>query len=226
VVAGHRQHIADASTLKLGPQARVGAVDLVAGYPCRWDAGIQGTAEHGLGQGRLGGEPNLVGDARGLQAFRILDPASGHIQLPVDHGVPSIGGVQEVDGDLGVLDAAGGAGVLALHPNRLQALLEVAGLVDDQHRLGIAQVLDHISAHVVADPVVVPYRPTEQVLHPIGAGVPGVLSDRPAVLSWQIGQQPEHERPGPLAWLHPAEPPRDPAQQLLQARLPAGRVYL
>jgi hypothetical protein len=38
------------------------------------------------------------------------------IQLPVDHGVPGIGGVEQVDGDLGVLDPAGGAGVLALHP--------------------------------------------------------------------------------------------------------------
>ena len=60
-------------------------------------------------------------------------------------------------------------------------------------------------------PVVVPHRPTEQVLHPIRAGVPGVLGDRPAVLARQIRQQPEHERLGPLSWLHPAEPPRDPA---------------
>jgi hypothetical protein len=82
VVAGHRQHIADASALKLGQQPGVG----------------------------------LVGDTRDRQAFRILDPASGHRQLPVDHGVPGIGGVEQVDGDLGVLDVAGGAGVLALHP--------------------------------------------------------------------------------------------------------------
>jgi hypothetical protein len=50
--------------------------------------------------------------------------------------VPGIAGVEEVDGDLGVLDAARGAGVLALHPHRLDALLEIPGLVDDQHRLG------------------------------------------------------------------------------------------
>jgi hypothetical protein len=29
---------------------------------------------------------------------------------------PGIGGVEQVDGDLGVLDVAGGADVLALHP--------------------------------------------------------------------------------------------------------------
>jgi hypothetical protein len=35
-----------------------------------------------------------------------------------------------------------------------------------------------------------------------------------------------HERPGPLAWLYPAEPVRDPAQQLLHPCLPAARVNL
>ena len=87
-------------------------------------------------------------------------------------------------------------------------------------------MLHDIGAHVVADPVVVPHRPTQQVLHPIRAGIAGMLGDRPAVLTWQLRQQPKHERPGPPAWLHPAEPARDPAQQLLQPRLPSGRVYL
>jgi len=87
-------------------------------------------------------------------------------------------------------------------------------------------VLYDIGAHVVADPVVVPHRPTQQVLHPIGAGIAGVLGDRPAVLMRQLRQQPQHERPGPPARLDPAKPARDPTQQLLQASLPSGRVYL
>jgi hypothetical protein len=139
---------------------------------------------------------------------------------------PAIGGVEEVDGDLGILDAARGAGVLALHPHRLDALLEIPGLVDDQHRLGVAQVLDQVVAEVIADPVVVPHGSGEQVLHPIRAGIAGVLGDRPVVLAGQLGQQPQHERPGPSAWLHPPEPAGDPAQQLLQPRLPSARVNL
>jgi hypothetical protein len=117
-----------------------------------------------------------------------------------------------------------GAGVLALHAYGLGALLEIPGLVDDQHRLGVAKALDQIGAEVIADAVVVPHRPAEQMLHPIRAGVADLLGDRPAVLARQVGQQPAHERPGPPAWLHPAEPARDPAQQLVQARLPSGRV--
>jgi len=140
--------------------------------------------------------------------------------------VPDIAGVDQVDRDLGVLDATRGAGVLALHPHRLDALLEIPSLVDHQHRLGIAQVLDHIGAHVVADRVLIPHGTSEQVLHPVRAGVAGVLSDRPAVLAWQLRQQPQNERLGPPAWLHSPEPPRDPAQQLLQPYLPSGRIYV
>jgi hypothetical protein len=111
-------------------------------------------------------------------------------------------------------------------PDRVGALLEIPRLVDHQHRGGVAEMLDQVGAEVVADPVVVPHRPTQQVLPPVRGGVPGVLGERPAVLVGQLRQQPEHERPGPPAGLHPAKPARDPAQQLLQARLPAGRIYL
>jgi hypothetical protein len=64
------------------------------------------------------------------------------------------------------------------------------------------------------------------VLHPVRAGIAGVLGERPAVLSGQVGQQPMHQRPGPPSRLYPAEPASDPAQQLLQARLPPGGINL
>jgi hypothetical protein len=208
--------MADPASLQLGPQPGIGAVDLVAGHPGGRDAGVQGAGQHLGGQRRLGGKPYLVRDARSRQPFRILDPASGRIQLPVNHGVPGIGGVHQVDSDLGILHAARSASVLALHPHRLAALPEIPGLVEDQHRLRVAERLDQVGAEVIADPVVVPHRTAQQVLHPIRGGVAGVLGDRPAVLARQVGQQPVHERPGPPAWLHPREPARDPAQQLLQ----------
>jgi hypothetical protein len=173
---------------------------------------------------RLGGKPDLVGDTRGPAAFRIPGPDPGHIQLPVDHPMPGSAGIGQEDRDLGVLHPTGGAGVLALHPHRAGAFLEIPGLVDDQHRLRVTEMLHQVGAHIVADPVVVPHRPGQQVLHPIRAGIPGVLGQRPAVLAGQVGQQPAHQRPGPPARLHPAEPARDPAQQLLQPRMPAGRV--
>jgi hypothetical protein len=52
------------------------------------------------------------------------------------------------------------------------ALLEVPGLIDHQHRARVAEVLDHQGAHVVADPVVVPDRPGQQVLHAVRVAWP------------------------------------------------------
>jgi hypothetical protein len=110
-------------------------------------------------------------------------------------------------------------------PHRGGALLQIAGLVDDQHRLRVAEVLHEVGAHVVADRVLVPDGPGEQVLHPVAAGVAGVLGDRPAVLAWQVRQESKHERLSALAWPHPAKSACDPAQQLVQPRLPPGRRY-
>jgi MmyB-like transcription regulator ligand binding domain len=76
---------------------------------------------------------------------------------------------------LGVLDPSSGAGVLALHADRGGALLEIAGLVDDQRRLLVAQVLHDMAADVVADGIVVPDRAGQQVLHPIGVESPAFL---------------------------------------------------
>jgi hypothetical protein len=106
------------------------------------------------------------------------------------------------------------------------ALLQIAGLVDDQRRLWVAKVGDHVVADIVADLVFVPHRPRQEVLHPVGAVVADVFSDRPAVPAGQVRQQPAHECPGPPAQVGPGKPASDPAQQLLEQLLPAGWVYL
>jgi two-component system nitrate/nitrite response regulator NarL len=58
----------------------------------------------------------------------------------------------EEHAELPVLDPAGGADTLALHPGGADALLQKAGLVDDQHPTRLAEVLDHKAAQVVANP--------------------------------------------------------------------------
>ncbi|GAA3503338.1 hypothetical protein GCM10019016_104480 [Streptomyces prasinosporus] len=110
------------------------------------------------------------------------------MERAIDGGVSVAGGVGEVDGDLGVLDPPGGAGVLALDADGAGALLQVAGLVHHQHGLVVGQVLQHERAQVVPDEVGVPSGAAEQVLQTVGWGVPGVLGDRPAVLARQARQ--------------------------------------
>jgi hypothetical protein len=93
MIAGDRQHVADAAGLELGAQGGVGAVGLVAGDPGGRDAGVQRAGEHLGGQGWLGGKPDLVGDAGSAAAVGIAGPGAGQVQLPVDDGVAAAAGV-------------------------------------------------------------------------------------------------------------------------------------
>ena len=130
--------------------------------------------------------------------------------------MPALGGIDQVDPDLGVLDPAGGAGVLALHPDGVGALLQIAGLVHHQHRVGIGEVIHDVSAQVVTHRVGVPGRASQQVLHAVRRRLTGVLGDRPAVHPRQPGQQPQHEQPDPPTRFNPGEPARDPLHQLVE----------
>jgi hypothetical protein len=94
-------------------------------------------------------------------------------------------GIGEKHPDLAVLDAPGGAGVLAFDARRLVALLEKAGLIQHQHGVRIAEMLDHIGAQVIAHRIGLPVHAGEEVLHAIGAGVPCRFCQMPAVLALQ-----------------------------------------
>ncbi|GAA2363331.1 hypothetical protein GCM10009854_48810 [Saccharopolyspora halophila] len=79
-------------------------------------------------------------------------------------------------------------------------------LGNDQHPVGLAEMLHNVIAHVIADPVLVPIRPPQQPLHTIRNDLTGLLSDRPPVLPFQ----PRHILTHPRPRLRTHEPPRDP----------------
>jgi len=83
-------------------------------------------------------------------------------------------------------------------------------------------LLADIRAQIIADAVGVPLGACEQVLHPVRCGMPG---DCPAVLGRQFRQQAQHERSGPVPWLHLAETSPGPGHQLIEYLQPAARVY-
>lgn len=98
------------------------------------------------------------------------------------------------------------------------------GLIDHQHRASITQVVDHVAAQLIADAFAVPNRARQQMLHPIRTGVPGMLSDRPAVHPRQSGHQPQKERPDSSPRLHPPESATDPGHQFIEPDLPPKRI--
>src|SRR3954464_4721698 len=100
--------------------------------------------------------------------------------------MPAGAGIAQVHGDLRVLDTPGGAGVLPLHTDRVRPLLHVPGLVDDQYRTGLAEVLDDVVAQILLDAVGVPSGPRQQMLHPIG-GVASPAGSSIVKLFWGGG---------------------------------------
>ena len=124
-------------------------------------------------------------------------------------------GIGEKHPDLTVLDAAGGAGVLAFDAGRLVALLEKAGLVEHQHGVRIAEMLDDIGAQVIAHGVGIPVHAGEEILHAIGAGIAGGFRQVPAVLALERREQALQIGPGAAAWFDAAEPGSNPGDEII-----------
>jgi hypothetical protein len=78
----------------------------------------------------------------------------------------------------GTIGAARGVGVLPLHPCRAGALLQETGVVHDQDRLGITEVLDHVTAHVVENLIGVPFDPVQHPLDVVRAAMTGFFGGR------------------------------------------------
>jgi hypothetical protein len=97
-------------------------VDLVTGDPLSVHPGVQSTGDHLPGQFRLGREHQLLGHPGSPSPVGVGGPDLREVELPVDEGMPGIGGISQKHRDLAVLDSPGRAGVLALHPDRADAL--------------------------------------------------------------------------------------------------------
>jgi hypothetical protein len=164
---------------KMSARPSGAAVDLVAGYPCGLVAGVQKPG--GRTSAGSGSVVKVVplGEARGAAAAGVVP---GRLRC----GRACLR--NQGDGDLRVLDPAGGSGVSAPDADRARALLHIAGLVDDQHRPVVVRVLHHVAAHVVADLIGIPLGPAQRVPHAVRSGLASPVGDGPAVLARQAGQ--------------------------------------
>jgi hypothetical protein len=123
-------------------------------------------------------------------ARRILGPSLGQIQRPVDKGVPLARDIGREYADLAVGDLARRTRVLPRHAAGGLALLQKAGLVNDQNGVIRRQVFERILAHHVAQRIGLPAAPPQDRLLPPGAGVTGSLGAHPARLASLLPKQP------------------------------------
>lgn len=219
------QHVGETVLFQPHPQVRDLPVGLVRGDPGERHLRGQRTLEHGHREPRLGGELHLVRHTGGAAAVPVDGPGLRQVELAVDQRVPASTGVDQEHPDPAVLHPPRGPGVLPLHPGRAGALLQEPGVVEDQHTGPVAELLDDVAAHVVADPVDVPVRGAQQPLHPVRRHRPGVLGQRPPVPALQPGEQAVDIRPDPPPGLGPPEPPSHPLHQRVQHTDPPTKIH-
>jgi hypothetical protein len=133
-------------------------------------------------------------------------------------------GVGEGDADLGILDPTRGAGVLPRDPGGMRPLLEGAGLVEDQGRVGVAQGLGDVGPQVVAGRVGVPVGPPQQLLDAVGRPLADRLGDLPGVRALHRGEQAEEVGPDAVAGLAAGEPGPDPVGDGVELPPPFANV--
>jgi hypothetical protein len=98
-------------------------------------------------------------------------------------------------------------------------------VVQDQNRIGITQLVDHVLPHIVAHRIGVPDRITQQPLHPVRRGVSSLLSQLPTRTGIHIGQRAEQERPRPAARLDTTKLARNAGKRRVELLQPLLCVY-
>jgi hypothetical protein len=219
VISTDRHHIAHL-TLADAPAQLTAAVDFIACHEGGADPKTMGAVQQGIGQLRLGGEHHLLRDAGQLAVLLISGIRPGQVQRPADQRVPAAGGIGQGDRHLAQRDTARRAAVLAGRANAAGGGLLIGRLIHDQHRIAVIEMPRRPRRRDVQHLLLVPDRTRQQVVQPVRPAMPGRLGDRPAVVIFQLHQQPADHLAAGLPGLPPGKAPGDPPQQVRQQRGP------
>jgi len=91
--------------------------------------------------------------------------------------------IGQKDADLAIFNAASGSALLARKAGGVSAFFEKAGLVNDANRVWRSQVVGHVGRQPIPEPISVPVRATEQMLHAVGRLITTDLGNLPAIFA-------------------------------------------
>ena len=154
------------------------------------------------------------------RAIRLVSPRLGQVQSPADQRMPAAGGIGQGHRHLAQRDTAHGAAVLAGRAGRVARGLLIGRLIHDQDPIPVIEVTDRPRRRDVRNALFVPDRTRQQMLQPVRPAMPGRLGDRPAVMIFQLHQQPADHLAAGLPGLPPRKAPGHPPQQIRQQRGP------
>jgi hypothetical protein len=210
----HIAHPAPADTAAQFPAA----VHLIASHEGGADPARVRAVQQPISYLRLAGEHHLLWDAGQLAVLLIGGARLGQVQGPADQRMPAAGGIGQGDRHLAQRDTAHGAAVLAGGASGVGRGFLVGGLIHDQHRIPVIEVADRPVRRDVKHLLVVPDRTRQQMLQPVRPAMPGRLGDRPAVVIFQLHQQPADHLAAGLPGLPPGKAPGHLSQQIRQQR--------
>lgn len=197
IVPGGGHDMEDVGLLPLGPPALAEAVSGIRRHPAERDAVGDGPADHRVGGGHLRGEGHAVrrcrpgGSGPGYPPRRWADTAAGRSACV--RGRWRRRGTHRSGSSRCVSRCRNTAAA----PRSNGALLQEAGVIDDQGGLAVCEVFDDIVVAVAHDLVSLPVDPVQQPADAIEACVPGLLRRRPAVLPLRRSKQPPAYKPTP-----------------------------
>src|SRR5450631_4264159 len=164
-------------------------VDRIGSYPLEWHSRGYRACDHSRRKLWFGRKARVGRHVCGFQTIWIVCPLLWKIQCAIDERMAMTRNVGSEDADLAVRNLACRTGVLPGHAARRLALLEKAGLVDDEDRIVICQMLDDIVADDVAQSVSIPVTATQNRLLPPRTRIAGCLRAHPAGLALLIAKQ-------------------------------------
>src|SRR5271165_118747 len=164
-------------------------VDGIARDPLEWDRRGYRACNHSGRELGFGCKAGIGGHVGGFQAIRIVSPFLRKIQRAINECMTVARNVGSEDTDLAVRDLARGASVLPRHSARRLALLEKAGLVDDEDRIVIRQMLDDIVTDDIAQSISIPIPAPQDRLLPPRSRIASCLGAHPTGLALFISKQ-------------------------------------
>src|SRR5713101_5171625 len=164
-------------------------VDRIGSYPLEWHSRGYRACDHSRRKLWFGRKADIGRHTCGFQTIWIVGPFLRKIQRAIDERMAMTRNVGSEDADLAVRNLACRTGVLPHHTARRLALLEKAGLVDDEDRIVIRQFLDDIVADNIAQGIGIPIPATKDRLLPPWTRIASRLRAHPTGLALLIAEQ-------------------------------------
>src|SRR5262245_13634065 len=218
--ARDRQDIGVVLLFQPHPQPPVIAIDAIAGHPRGGHIRLEGPLEHVTRQVRFRGK-TLLGRYPSVRATRtVLCPYLWEIEGAVQQGVAVHTRVRQKHPNLAILHPTCGATILTRYPNRLLALFEKPGFIEDQHRVWITHGLDQVGTQIITDSVCIPACPPQQMLETVGRCITIDFCQLPAVFALHWTEQAPDVGPGVVTGFAPRKVRHKPAFHLSQPEGP------